>query len=55
MCIRDSTETRQYFKEVDLKHSVIPDSAKATYTNGILDLVFKKKDKTPKGTKIEVK
>ena len=53
--IKVNTEARQYFKEVDLKYSIISDSAKATYTNGILDLVFKKKDKTPKGTKIEVK
>ena len=53
--IKVNTETRQYFKEVKLKHSVVPNSAKATYTNGILDLVFKKRDKTPKGTKIEVK
>ena len=53
--IKVNTEARQYFKEVELKHSVIPTSAKATYKNGILDLVFKKRDKTPKGTKIKVK
>ena len=49
------TESRKYFKSIDLKSLVETESSKATYTNGILDLVLKKKESDkPKGTKVKV-
>jgi len=49
------TESRKYFKSIDLKSPVETDSSKATYTNGILDLVLSKKESDqPKGTKVKV-
>ena len=49
------TESRKYFKSIDLRSLVETESSKATYTNGILDLVLKKKESDkPKGTKVKV-
>ena len=49
------TESRKYFKSIDLKSLVDSESSKATYTNGILDLVLTKKEsEKPKGTKVKV-
>ena len=49
------TESRKYFKSIDLKSLVETESSKATYTNGILDLVLNKKESDkPKGTKVKV-
>ena len=49
------TESRKYFKSIDLTSLVETESSKATYTNGILDLVLTKKESDkPKGTKIKV-
>ena len=49
------TESRKYFKSIDLKSLVKTESSKATYTNGILDLVLQKKESDkPKGTKVKV-
>jgi HSP20 family protein len=49
------TESRKYFKSIDLKAPVETKSSKATYTNGILDLVLTKKEsEKPKGTKVKV-
>ena len=49
------TESRKYFKSIDLKVPVETGSSKATYTNGILDLVLiKKESDKPKGTKVKV-
>ena len=49
------TESRKYFKSIDLSSPVETDSSKATYTNGILDLVLTKKESDePKGTKVKV-
>ena len=36
---------RKYQKSIDLPCSVIPNHAKATYKNGILDIVIKRKEK----------
>ncbi len=53
--IKVETDARNYFKQLPLKSKIIPDSAKATYTNGILDLVLKKQEsEKPQGTKIKV-
>ncbi len=49
------TEARKYFKSIALKSPVVTDSSKATYTNGILDLVLTKMEsEKPKGTKVQV-
>ena len=39
------TPNRKYQKSIDLPCSVIPNKAKATYKNGILDIVVKRKEK----------
>lgn len=49
------TESRKYFKSIDLNSLVETESSKATYKNGILDLVLSKKESDkPKGTKVKV-
>ena len=49
------TESRKYFKSIDLTSLVDTESSKATYKNGILDLVLSKKESDkPKGTKVKV-
>ena len=49
------TESRTYFKSIDFNSPVETESSKATYTNGILDLVFTKRElDLPKGTKVNV-
>tara|TARA_B100000953_G_C17877328_1_gene376837 strand:- start:15 stop:587 length:573 start_codon:yes stop_codon:yes gene_type:complete len=49
------TESRKYFKSINLNSLVETESSKATYTNGILDLVLTKKETDkPKGTKVKV-
>ena len=49
------TESRKYFKSIDLTSMVENESSKATYKNGILDLVLTKKESDkPKGTKVKV-
>jgi HSP20 family protein len=53
--VKVGTESRNYFKRIDLSHEVQSKSSKATYTNGILDLVLKKKiSEKAKGTKVKV-
>ena len=53
--VKVETESRNYFKRIDLSHEVQSKSSKATYTNGILDLVLKKKiSEKAKGTKVKV-
>jgi len=49
------TESRKYFKSIELTCVVETESSKATYKNGILDLVLTKKESDkPKGTKVKV-
>ena len=49
------TESRKYFKSINLTSVVENESSKATYKNGILDLVLTKKESDkPKGTKVKV-
>jgi HSP20 family protein len=36
---------RKYHKTIDLPCSVVPNKAKATYKNGILDIIIKRKEK----------
>lgn len=53
--VKVDTEARNYFKAIDLSCEVQTKSSKATHTNGILDLVLKKKiSEKAKGTKVKV-
>jgi len=53
--VKVETESRNYFKKIELSNEVQSKSSKATYTNGILDLVLKKKiSEKVKGTKVKV-
>jgi len=45
------TEGRKYRAEIGLKAQVQPDSGRAEYRNGILDISFSLRDKTNKGYK----
>jgi len=46
---------KKYHVKVPIKHKVDENSAKASYKNGILELVFKLiEDEKPKGKKVEV-
>ena len=47
--IKAEKDARKYRSEFPLKREVDPESAKAEYKNGILDLFFLIKDKTNKG------
>jgi HSP20 family protein len=54
--INVDTAERRYFKEIPLKANVDPKTSKATYNNGVLDIILKKvpqKDKKSKKVKIE--
>jgi len=52
--IRAEAEDRKYYKKIELPEEVIPESAKARYNNGILEIVFEKKEKKEKKTSITV-
>ena len=53
--VKVKTESRKYFKSINLDSIVETESSKATYTNGILDLVLTKREsEKPKGTKVQV-
>ena len=43
------SETRKYRTEIPLRATVSPDSGKAEYKNGVLEISFSLKDKTNKG------
>lgn len=54
LVISVDTDVRRYFKEIRLPCAVEPESAKATYNNGVLDITLKKVCRQKKGTKIAV-
>ncbi|AHC51262.1 heat shock protein Hsp20 [Sulfolobus acidocaldarius SUSAZ] len=55
LIIQASGEDRKYYKEIDLPTEVDDKSAKASYNNGVLQVVLKKlKGKEEKGTEIKV-
>ncbi|MEM2785216.1 MAG: archaeal heat shock protein Hsp20 [Candidatus Nitrosotenuis sp.] len=45
---------KKYHGKVPIRDKIDPDSAKATYTNGILEVQFKLKEDKPKGKTVEV-
>ncbi|RLF47430.1 MAG: Hsp20/alpha crystallin family protein [Thermoplasmata archaeon] len=52
--IKVDTKDRKYYKEVELPAEVDPNSAKATYQNGVLDVELKKLKPKKKGKKIKI-
>ncbi len=55
LTIKVDTPERKYYKEIQLPCKVKPDSVKATYKNGILDVVFERVEpRKRKGKKIKV-
>ena len=47
-------DKKKYHVKVPLQHKVDENSAKASYKNGILELIFKLVEEKPKGKKVEV-
>ncbi len=54
LSIKANRGDRHYSKRVQLPCPVIPDSTKATYKNGILDVVIKRTQKKEEGKKVKV-
>ena len=53
--LKAETKDRKYYKEIPTESPIDPDSAKAKYNNGVLELTFKLKGETkPKGKRIKV-
>ncbi len=53
--INVDTPERRYFKEIPLKARVDPKTSKATYKNGVLDIILKKlHSKSGKGKKVKI-
>lgn len=55
LIIRASDTNRKYYKEVELPAEVDPKSAKATYKNGVLEVVLKKIKTSEKKKGYEIK
>lgn len=54
LTIKVDTSAHKYFKEVHLPAGVDPDSSKATYTNGVLEIVLRKLKPRPRGKEIKI-
>ena len=52
--IKVNTPNRKYHKNVDLPCDVKPKTTKATYNNGVLDIVIKRKEKKKDGESYKV-
>ncbi|RLI85551.1 MAG: Hsp20/alpha crystallin family protein [Archaeoglobales archaeon] len=52
--IKAESESRRYYEKVELPCEVLPDTAKARYNNGVLEVIFKKKYPEKKGKKIKI-
>jgi HSP20 family protein len=55
LIISVDTEKRKYYKEVELPTQIEPDSSKALYVNGVLEVTLTKRGKKPRGHKIDIK
>ena len=55
LIIKVEGKDRKYYKEVELPAEVDPNSAKASYNNGVLDIQLKKVKPRSKGKKIKIK
>ena len=54
LIISVDTPQRKYYKEVDLPAKVDPKSAKASYKNGVLEVVLNKAGEGRKGFKVQI-
>ena len=54
LTIRVDSSTRRYYKEVQLPAGVDPDSSKASYNNGVLEIALRKLKAKPKGREIRI-
>jgi HSP20 family protein len=54
LTIRVDSATQKYFKEVQLPAGVDPDSSKASYNNGVLEITLRKTQPRPKGKEIKI-
>lgn len=52
--IKVDTPKRKYHKQIDMPCDVLPKTTKATYKNGILDVVIKRKEKKKPGSGYKV-
>jgi len=54
LTINVDNPTRKYYKELEFPEEVDEKTAKSTYTNGVLEIVFKKKRRDDAGTEIRI-
>jgi len=54
LTIQVETPTRKYYKEVQLPTAVDPDTIKASYNNGVLEIQLKQTKPKPKGKEIKI-
>uniref|UniRef100_A0A7C3M9P9 Hsp20/alpha crystallin family protein n=1 Tax=Archaeoglobus fulgidus TaxID=2234 RepID=A0A7C3M9P9_ARCFL len=52
--IRAEGENRKYYETVELPSEIDPDSAKARYNNGVLEVILKKRTPKKSGKKIQI-
>ncbi len=54
LTIKVESTARKYYKEVKLPAGVDPDSSKASYNNGVLEIVLQKTRPRPRGKEIKI-
>ncbi len=54
LTIKVDTPTRKYYKDVQLPSGVDPDSSKALYNNGVLEIILKKTRPRLKGKELKI-
>jgi len=54
LTLKVDTEKRRYYKRLDLPAEVDPDTSKANYKNGVLELVLTRRTKGPKPKQIQI-
>jgi len=54
LTIQVDTPQRKYYKEVDLPARIDPDTSKASYNNGVLEIILRKTQPRPKGKEIRI-
>jgi len=54
LTIKVDTVGRKYYKEISLPTGVDPDSSKASYNNGVLEIILRKIKPRPRGREIKI-
>jgi HSP20 family protein len=54
LIIKVEAAAHKYYKEVQLPSGVDPDSSKASYNNGVLEIVLRKLKPRPRGREIKI-